>query len=188
MHWSFPPYRRPFDPKKYLSDSVFDRTLFVLRRAIAVAAPSGLLLWLAANIRIGGYPVFYWCTEALDPFAVMLGMDGVILLAFILGMAANEIVLPVMLMMYLSQDNLQQFHEMSAVFRILTENGWTWITAVCTILFSLMHWPCGTACATIYRETGSLRWTLVAILLPAGMGVSACFFFASAARMLTGGF
>lgn len=182
-----PPYRRPLI-RKVLVRSVFDRTLFVLRRAIAVAAPSGLLLWLAANIRIGGYPVFYWCTEALDPFAVMLGMDGVILLAFILGMAANEIVLPVMLMMYLSQDNLQQFHEMSAVFRILTENGWTWITAVCTILFSLMHWPCGTACATIYRETGSLRWTLVAILLPAGMGVSACFFFASAARMLTGGF
>lgn len=179
-----PPYRRP-QFGKVIVRSVFDRTLFVLRRAVVIAAPSGLVIWLAANVRIGDTPVFRYCTDFLDPFAGLLGMDGVILTAFILGMTANEIVLPVMLMMYLAQGNLQQISDVSVIFCLLTDHGWTWVTAVSTILFSLMHWPCGTACATIYRETRSLRWTVLAILLPTGLGAAACFLFTSLAGLLT---
>ncbi len=178
-----PPYRRP-QVGKVIVRSVFDRTLFVLRRAAVIAAPSGLVIWLMANVNVHGMAVFSYCTSFLDPLGRLMGLDGVILTAFLLGMTANEIVLPLMLMMYLAQGNLQQLGDGAMVFRILTNNGWTWTTAVSAILFFLMHWPCGTTCATIRKETGSWRWTLLGIALPTGMGVIVCVLFNAAVRLL----
>ena len=180
-----PPYRRP-QIGKVIVRSVLDRTVYVLGRAAAVAAPAGLLIWLAANITIGGYSLFSCCAGFLDPFARLLGMDGVILLAFILGMPANELVLPIVLMGYLAQGSLTEMGNLAAVQNLLVQNGWTWMTAVSVILFSLMHWPCGTACITVYRETKSIKWTAAAVLIPTAAGMTVCFLFTAAARFLTG--
>ena len=156
--------------------SVLDRTLFVLGRAVAVAAPAGLVIWLLANVTVGGGTVLAHCTNFLDPFARLFGLDGVILIAFLLGWPANEIVIPLMLMGYLSTGSLVEFGDLSQLGGLLTANGWTWTTAVCTMLFSLFHWPCSTTCITIYKETKSLKWTAWAILLPAALGLLLCFF------------
>lgn len=171
-----PPYRRP-QAGKVILRSVLDRTLFVLGRAVAVAAPAGLIIWLLANIRIGGVAVLYYCTAFLDPFARLLGMDGTILMAFILGFPANEIVIPIIIMTYMSQGILIDIGEVNVLKQILTDNGWTWITAVSTMLFSLMHWPCSTTLLTVKKETGSIKWTLAAFFIPAATGVIICFLF-----------
>ena len=139
-----PPYRRPRIGQVVVR-SVLDRTLFVLGRAAAVAAPAGLLIWLCANVQVGGDSILNWCTGFLDPFARLLGLDGVML---------------------------------------LVDHGWTWLTAVCTMLFSLMHWPCSTTCLTIGKETKSAKWTLLSIAIPTGIGMAVCFLVASAARLL----
>lgn len=180
-----PPYRCP-QIGKVIVRSVFDRILSVLGRAVMIAAPAGLIIWIMANITIGEATLLVSCAGFLDPFARALGMDGTILLAFILGMPANEIVLPIMLMAYLSKGNLMQITDAGIIKNLLVENGWTWITAVSTILFSLMHWPCGTTCITIKKETQSLKWTAVSFLVPTVMGLLACFLFTTAAKILTG--
>ena len=146
-----PPYRKP-QIGKVLVRSVFDRTLFVLGRAAAVAAPAGLLIWVMANVTIGNATLLAHCAQFLDPFARLLGMDGVILLAFILGFPANEIVFPIILMTYTATGSLMPLPSLSALKTLLVQNGWTWLTAVCTLLFSLMHWPCSTTCMTIKRK------------------------------------
>lgn len=168
-----PPYRRP----RILSvivRSVFDRTLFVLGRAAAVAAPAGAVIWLMANIPMGGGTILSAVCHALDPVGRFLGMDGVILMAFILGMPANEIVIPLMIMAYMSQGSLTGLNDLSQIHGLFVSNGWTASTAICTVLFSLMHWPCTTTCLTIYRETKSLKWTILSILIPTSTGVIIC--------------
>ena len=168
-----PPYRRP-QIVKTLVRSVFDRTLFVLGRAAAVAAPAGLVIWAAANIRIGDISLLGRFSDLLDPFARLMGLDGVILAAFILGFPANEIVIPIILMSYSALGTLPEIGNASDILLILTENGWTDLTAICFILFSLMHWPCSTTVITIKKETGSLKYTLLACALPTAMGIIAC--------------
>jgi len=178
-----PPYRRP-RLGQVITRSLLDRTLFVLGRAVLVAAPAGLLIWLCANVTVGGVSILARCTSFLDPFARLLGLDGVILMAFILGFPANEIVLPIILMAYLSIGTLVPADDLGALRTLLTQNGWTWLTAVCTMLFSLLHWPCSTTCLTIGRETRSVKWTLVSFVVPTLAGMAACFLTASAARLL----
>lgn len=169
-----PPYRRP-QVGKVIVRSILDRTLFVLGRAISVAAPAGLLIWLLANWYIGGSSVLLSCAQALDPIGRALGLDGMILLAFLLGFPANEIVMPIVLMGYLSTGTLVELTGLPALGALLTANGWSAATALCFIVFSLFHWPCSTTCLTIWRETGSLRWTAAAVILPTGIGMTLCF-------------
>jgi len=178
-----PPYRRP-RIGAVIVRSVLDRTLFVLGRAAAVAAPAGLIIWLCANLTWGGRSILDLCAGWLDPFAQLLGLDGVILMAFFLGFPANEIVIPVMIMAYLSTGTLPDFTSLEDLHTLLAAHGWTWLTAVCTMLFSLFHWPCSTACITLYKESGSIKWTLLAFALPTGIGMAVCFLIASAARLL----
>lgn len=178
-----PPYRRP-QIGKVIVRSVFDRTLFVLRRAIAVAAPAGLIIWLMANIMVGNVTLLNYLAGALDPFARIFGMDGVILMAFILGLPANEIVVPIMIMAYMSMGGLVQINDLGVLKTLLVDNGWTIITAISTILFSLMHWPCATTCLTIKKETGSLKWTLLSFAIPAVVGLIICFCFTTAAKLI----
>lgn len=176
-----PPYRKP-QIGKVIVRSIFDRTLFVLGRSVCVAAPAGLIIWLMANIIVGDKTVLLHCSGFLDPFARMLGMDGVILLAFILGFPANEIVIPIIIMAYMAKGNLMEVENLTLLKQLLVDNGWTWITAVCVMLFSLMHWPCSTTCLTIKKETQSFKWTIISVLIPTIMGMVVCFLFATAAR------
>ena len=178
-----PPYRRP-QVGKVLVRSLLDRTLFVLGRALSVAAPAGALIWLLANWNVGGRSLLAWCTGFLDPLGRLLGMDGVILTAFLLGLPANEIVLPLMLMAYTAQGALTEIPDLAALQGILEANGWTWATGVCVILFSLMHWPCSTTCLTVRRESGSWKWAAAAFLIPTAAGMAVCFLFSGAARLL----
>ena len=178
-----PPYRRP-RVGQVLIRSVLDRTLFVLGRAAAVAAPAGLVIWLCANVTVGGASLLSWCTGFLDPFGRLIGLDGTILMAFILGFPANEIVIPIILMSYLSTGAIQDSGSLEALRELLVANGWTWLTALCTMLFSLFHWPCSTTCLTIARETRSVKWTVLSILIPTGLGMGLCFLVATAARLL----
>ena len=178
-----PSYRKP-QIGQVIVRSVLDRTLFVLGRAVTVAAPAGLIIWLFANISIGGASILSHCTTVLDPFAQLFGLDGVILMAFILGFPANEIVIPIMLMAYLSTGTLLELNELNALHNLLITNGWTWVTAVCTILFSLFHWPCSTTCLTVWKETKNIKWTALAVLLPTAVGLSICFFISTGARLL----
>lgn len=180
-----PPYRRP-QLGKVIVRSVFDRTVFVLGRAVMVAAPAGLFIWLMANVAVGDVTLLARCTGFLDPFARLMGLDGVILMAFILGMPANEIVVPVMLMAYLSQGSLMEIGNLHVVKQLLVDQGWNWITAVSMILFTLMHWPCATTCLTIRKETQSLKWMFLSIALPTAMGIAVCILFTAAARFLGG--
>ncbi len=177
-----PPYRMP-QIGRVVVRSVFDRTLFVLGRAVAVAAPAGIVIWLFANVPAGGGTVLSACTGFLDPFARAFGLDGVLLMAFILGFPANEIVLPLAVMAYMQQGAVPQLPALEELRALLAANGWTWVTAVCVLTFSLFHWPCSTTLLTIKKETGSWRWTLVAALLPTLIGFFACFLIASAARL-----
>ncbi len=177
-----PPYRRP-QIGKVIVRSIFDRTLFVLGRAVLVAAPAGLLIWLLSNIFIGEYSVLTYCSNFLDPFAKLIGLDGVILMAFILGFPANEIVIPIIIMSYLCTGSLTDFGSLDELYMVLINNGWTWLTAVCTMLFSLMHFPCGTTCLTIKKETGSMKWTAVSFLLPTVIGIVICFVVANVSRI-----
>ncbi|MBR4018009.1 MAG: ferrous iron transporter B [Clostridia bacterium] len=179
-----PPYRPP-QVGKVIVRSVLDRTVFVLGRAVCAAAPAGLIIWLMANLQSGGVSLLSHCANFLDPFAKLLGLDGVILMAFILGFPANEIVIPVMLMAYTAQGTLMDYASLEQLRMLLIQNGWSWTTAVSMLLFSLMHWPCATTCMTIKKETGSLKWTLVSILTPTVIGMTLCFVFNFAVRLFT---
>ena len=178
-----PPYRRP-QVGRILLRSLFDRTIFVLGRAACIAAPAGLLIWLMANTELEGISLLMHCCAFLDPLGRALGMDGVILAAFLLGLPANEIVLPLILMAYLSQGTILEFDSLTQLKELLTANGWTWITALCTMVFSLMHWPCSTTLLTIKKESGSWKWTVLAFFLPTAWGMGICFLLAAGARAL----
>ena len=168
-----PPYRPP-QIGRVIIRSVLDRTVFVLGRAAAVAAPAGLVIWLMANISIGSGTLLSLCAGFLDPLGRLIGLDGVILMAFLLGFPANEIVIPIMLMAYTAQGMLIDYQGLGELRAILVQNGWTAKTALCFLIFALMHWPCSTTLVTIKKETGSLKWTLVSLLTPALMGGALC--------------
>lgn len=178
-----PPYRRP-QVGQVIVRSILDRTVYVLGRAILIAAPAGLIIWLFANMKVGNISILKYCTNFLNPFASLIGMDGTILMAFLLGFPANEIVVPIMMMAYLSQGTLVESNSLFALREILVQNGWTWLTAVSTILFSLMHFPCSTTCLTIKKETGSWKWTLLSIILPTTIGFGICFLLTTIVRLL----
>lgn len=168
-----PPFRRP-RVGQVVVRSLLDRTVFVLARAVMVAAPAGGVIWLLANITLGDTTILAHITGFLDPVGQLMGLDGVILTAFLLGWPANEIVMPVMLMAYLAQGSLVDFDQLTGVQTLLEAHGWTMTTAVCTLLFTLFHWPCSTTCLTIWRESKSIKWTLVAVAVPTLLGVGLC--------------
>lgn len=171
-----PPYRKP-QVIKVIVRSVLDRTIFVLGRAVSIAIPAGLVIWLMANVKFNSISVLSYTSNFLDPFASLLGMDGVILLAFILGFPANEIVMPIIIMSYMATGNLTDFSNLAELKTLLVDNGWTITTAISVMLFSLMHWPCSTTCLTIKKETKSNKWTLISILVPTLCGIVVCFAF-----------
>ena len=168
-----PPYRRP-QIKQVIVRSLLDRTLFVLGRAISVAAPAGLIIWLMANITIADATLLTHMANFLDPLARLMGLDGYILTAFILGFPANEIVFPIIIMSYLATGSLIEMDNLFQLKELLVAHGWTGITALCTMLFSLIHFPCSTTCLTIKKETGSWKWTLIAIAIPTICGILLC--------------
>ncbi len=168
-----PPYRPP-QVGRVIVRSVLDRTIFVLGRAAAVAAPCGMVIWLMANLQIGGASILAHVTEFLDPFAQLMGLDGVILTAFILGFPANEIVIPIAIMAYSAAGAITELDSLSQMRELFAANGWTVQTAISTMLFSLMHWPCSTTLITVKKETGSIKWTLLAALVPTAFGIAAC--------------
>lgn len=179
-----PPYRRP-QIGKVIVRSVFDRTLFVLGRAVVVAAPAGLVIWLMANIAVGGVSVLNHCVAFLDPLARLMGLDGVILIAFILGFPANEIVVPIIIMAYMAQGSILELDSLSQMKELFVANGWTWITAVSMMLFSMNHWPCSTTLLTVKKETGSWKWTAFAAAVPTAVGFVLCVIFTATARLFT---
>jgi|LSQX01.3.fsa_nt_gb ferrous iron transport protein B len=179
-----PPYRRP-QIGKVLVRSVLDRTLFVLGRAVVVAAPAGLVIWIMANINIDGISLLNHSAGFLDPFAALLGLDGYILMAFILGLPANEIVMPIILMSYMATGTILDMESLEALGALLVKNGWTWLTAVNVMLLSLMHFPCATTLLTIKKETGSWKWTLAAFLIPTGTGLLIIFTVTQIVRLLS---
>lgn len=177
-----PPYRKP-QIGKVIVRSILDRTLFVLGRAIAVAAPAGLFIWVMANVNIGNTSLLNLCAGFLDPFAKLLGLDGIILMAFILGLPANEIVIPIIIMAYMAKGSILELESLASLKQLLVNNGWTWVTAISTMLFSLMHWPCSTTLLTIKKETASLKWAALSFLIPTIMGLISCFIFATIAKL-----
>lgn len=178
-----PPYRKP-QIGKVIVRSFMDRTLAVLWRAVMVAAPAGIVIWLMANIRVGDASLLVHGTQWLDPAGRLMGLDGVILMAFILGIPANEIVFPLIIMGYLASDNMMDMDDMNQLKSLLTDNGWTWVTALCTMLFSLMHWPCSTAVLTVRKETGKWKWAILAFAIPTVCGVAMCILVAGTARLM----
>ncbi len=178
-----PPYRKP-QIGKVIVRSIVDRTLFVLGRAIAVAAPAGLIIWLFANIHIGGASVLSYCVAFLDPFGRFIGVDGYIIMAFILGLPANEIVIPLLIMSYISSGSMVEAGSLLELKDLLISHGWTWLTALCTMLLCLMHFPCGTTLWTIKKETGSFKWTFLSFLIPTLCGIAVCAVIAQLSRLL----
>ena len=170
-----PPYRKP-QIFKTIIRSIFDRTLFVLGRAIIVSVPAGIVIWIMANIMINGESLLFYITNFLDPLANIMGLDGVILMAFILGIPANEIVIPIIIMAYLKGNSLMEINDLNILKELLINNGWTINTAVSTIIFTLFHWPCSTTLLTIKKETGSFKWTALAFLIPTLIGIFLCSF------------
>ena len=168
-----PPYRRP-QIGKVIIRSIFDRTLFVLGRAVMVAAPAGILIWVLANTMLGEYSILHHITNFLDPFARLMGLDGVILVAFLLGFPANEIVIPIMIMTYLSGGTLMELESLTSLHTLLIDHGWNLVTAICFMLFCLVHFPCGTTCLTIRKESGSWKWTFFAFAIPTILGILLC--------------
>lgn len=178
-----PPYRRP-QVVQVVVRSVFDRTLFVLWRAVKVAAPAGGLVWLLSNVNINDMSIIGHLAGWLDPFARIIGLDGFILLAFVLGLPANEIVIPILLMSYLDSGALMELDSLLAMKALLVSRGWTWLTALNVMIFSLLHFPCGTTLLTIHNETGGWKWTAVAALLTTATAMMVCLVIAQVARIL----
>lgn len=169
-----PPYRKP-QLLRILYRSLIDRTIFVLGRAVMMAAPAGGLIWIFGNIDIQGQSLMYRAASSLDGFANLLGLDGMILLAYIIAIPANEIVIPTILMGYLATGQMVEMDDAAQLGSLLKNNGWTMVTAVCIMLFSVLHYPCSTTTLTIWKETGSPRWTLLSNLIPLGIAIIVCF-------------
>lgn len=168
-----PPYRKP-QVGKILIHSLVDRTLFVLGRALSVAIPAGIIIWILSNIQISDISLLTYIANFFDPFARLMGLDGYILTAFILGLPANEIVLPIILMCYMQTGSLVEMDNIHSIFNILCANGWTIVTAINVMIFSLLHFPCGTTLLTIKKETKSWKWCIVSFILPTAIGIILC--------------
>ena len=168
-----PPYRTP-QFGRVIIRSMLDRTLFVLGRSVAFAAPAGLVLWLVANITVGDNSILVHMAEFLEPFGTMLGMDGAIILAFILALPANEIFLPIVLMIYNSGHALIEYSGYEELLSVLGANGWTFATAICVIIFTMFHFPCATTVMTIKKESGKLRYAVAAVVMPTLVGIFLC--------------
>lgn len=168
-----PPYRRP-QVGRIIVRSIFERTLVVLCRALVIAAPVNLLIWILSNCRIEGVSLLGYAAEILSPVGLLMGLDGVLLLAFLLGTPANEIVLPVAVTIYTGASELVDYGSVGALHTLLMQQGWSTTTAVCFLMFMLFHAPCATTLLTIRKETGSLRWTMLAWLLPLAVGAGLC--------------
>lgn len=168
-----PPYRKP-NIIKVIIRSILDRTLFVLGRAVIISIPAGVIIWLCANIHIGNISIINILSNFLNPFGHIIGMDGMILLSFILGFPANEIVIPIMMMGYLSNNNLIDISNVNVMKDILINNGWTIKTAICTLIFILFHFPCSTTILTIKKETNSIKWTVLSFVIPLIVGILLC--------------
>ena len=168
-----PPYRKP-QIIKVIIRSVFERTIFVLGRSVIVAAPMGAIIWILANVDILGNSLLSSISQLLNPFGLLIGMDGIILLGFLLGFPANEIVMPIILMCYLKTNNLVNMENVYEIRNILLCNGWTIKTAICVLIFSLCHFPCSTTCLTIKKETRSFKWMFLAIIIPTMVGIVLC--------------
>lgn len=177
-----PPYRSP-QLGKVIVRSILDRTIFVLGRAVMIAAPAGLIIWILGNVTADGASLLSHIAGFLDPFARFIGLDGVILLAFILGFPANEIVIPIVIMAYMQTGSIMEL-DLASLKALFIDNGWTWMTALCTMLFSLLHWPCSTTLLTIRKETQSWKWTGVSALIPTLAGIAVCAIVANAVRLL----
>ena len=149
-----------------------------------MAAPAGALTWILANTYIGDFSIIVHVATWLQPLGQMIGMDGFILLAFILGLPANEIVIPILLMMYLSTGQMVDFTSLEELRQILINNGWTWLTAVNMMLFTLLHWPCTTTLLTVYKESGSKKWTAMSFLIPTVTAFLVCLVFTQAVQLL----
>lgn len=178
-----PPYRKP-QILQVIARSFLDRTFFVLQRAVIVAAPAGALIWLFANVYVGDLSIIAHTARWLQPLGEALGLDGIILLAFLLGLPANEIVIPIMLMGYLSAGTMLELGSVSAMGAVLVSQGWTGVTALNVMLFSLLHFPCATTLLTIRKETGSLKWTVLSAIIPTAIAIGVCFLTAQGARLL----
>ncbi|MBQ8782936.1 MAG: ferrous iron transporter B [Clostridia bacterium] len=168
-----PPYRRP-DIRKVISHSIINKILFILSRAVCVAAPAGIIIWILTHLTVGDKSVFLHITEILDPIGQFMGLDGTILTGFILGFPANEIVIPIILMGYCAQETLVEYSTLNELQNLLVTNGWNIITAINMLIFTVFHWPCSTAVLTIKKETASLKWTAISVLVPTVIGFSLC--------------
>ncbi len=178
-----PPYRRP-NFIRILYTSLIDRTLFVLFRAVQTAAPAGAVIWILANINLGNVSLAQHIADFLNPFGLLLGLDGVILLAYIIAIPANEIVVPTMLMVYLGTGMMTDLPGLNDLKTLLVDmHGWTMLTAINLMLFALLHNPCATTIITIYKETNSKKWAALGALLPLGIGFVVTFTTASIARL-----
>ena len=176
-----PPFRRP-QIGKIIAHSLLDRTIFVLGRAAAVAAPAGAVIWLLANVTVGDATLLRHITDFMDPFGKFIGMDGVVLAAFILGIPANEIVIPLSVMAYMQLGSLSELAP-AQMFELFTANGWTPVTAICVIVFALMHFPCSTSLLTVKKEAGGWKWAALAFIIPTVCGVVLCAVIANTARI-----
>ncbi len=168
-----PPYRKP-KIAEILVRAFLDRTLKVLLRAIVISAPAGLIMWLLANIHIGDITLLNHCTSYFEPLGVIMGLDGIIVLAFILGFPANEIVIPIIIMCYTANSFLTEINDLHLLKELLIANGWEIKTAICMLIFTLFHFPCSTTMLTIYKETKSIKWTAVSFILPTLLGIILC--------------
>lgn len=168
-----PAFRRP-KLFKVLSETLRQRVLLVLLRAAAVATPAGIVIWMLSNISVGGATLLTHLAQGLNPIGELIGLDGVMLLAFILGFPANEIVIPIALMAYLSTGVMKDYTSLQSLKDILVTNGWTVKTALCTCVFSMFHFPCSTTLITIWRETKSIKWSLLSVLTPLLAGIILC--------------
>ena len=168
------PYRRPRIVKTFIT-SIFDRTLFVLFRAISVAIPSGFLIWCLANINISGVSILNHLVGFFEPFGRLFGLDGVIVIAFILGFPANEIIMPIMLMCYLNTGVLVEYSNLVELKSLLIDNGWTILTAISVIILFVLHYPCSTTCLTIKKETNSWWYVFLSMIIPTFLGLLICF-------------
>lgn len=178
-----PPYRRP-QFSRILYTSLIDRTIFVLGRAIVVAAPAGIVIWLLANINVGGDSILNHSAAFLQPFAKLIGLDGFILMSFILGLPANEIVLPILIMSYMAEGAMLELNSIQAMKELFVTNGWTWLTTLNFMLFTLFHFPCGTTLWTIKKECGSTKWTLFSAVMPTIVGLLILFVITQTVRFL----
>ena len=169
-----PPYRKPkiWDT---IVRATLDKSIYVLKRAVIVAAPAAILTWILANVFIGDTSLLMYIVNFLDPFAKLLGLDGYILAAFILGLPANEIVVPILLMAYLSTGSLTELENLTQIKQLFLEHGWTWLTALNMMLFSLLHFPCGTTLVNIYKETKSVKWTFLSFAIPTVIAIVVTF-------------